>query len=314
MSSTMKRAFFAGGALVALLSLSAEARADGLAVGSSRIAPASRTKLAEDIAAFKSAEPGVRAKVRDVQSVKPEVYGKFQNPKPEASRELRRLGKDALVPMLEALAFDASQPGLAAHEREALKLGMIEAVGYLKDSRSVPVLTAIFADEAEQTATALAAATALGMVCDTAAVQLLERKAFDGSKTRLAALSGLGQCRSVQTANTLASALRGAQDDATRQVIIQALGTLGSSWAWAALGKDNADTGAKVRVQACDVLIETFVAAPARRAESKRAILKCEASNAIARIQAAKRGQNADTVKALEDLEKKLNKAAARAK
>lgn len=306
-----------GGALAALLGITTEAHADGLATAPSRIAPQNRSSLSQEIAAFKTAQPALRAKVRDVQSVKPEVYGKFQNPKPEASRELRALGKDALVPMLEALAFDASQPGLAPNEREALKLGMISAVGHLKDSRSVPVLAAILDDQTESSEAAFAAANALGRVCDTAASKLLDEKAQAGSKVRMAALSGLGECRKLESAKALAGALRAAKDDATRSAAIKSLGTVGSSWAWGALAKTDASaaaTGEKVRIEASDALIETFVSAPTVRAEAKRAILKCEAPNALSRVRSAKKGQNAETVAALEGIEKALEKAAARAR
>ncbi len=315
-NSFMRNAVF-GGVLVAVCTISGAARADGLATAPGRIAPANRQSLSQEIASFKTAQPGLRAKVRDVQSVKPEVYGKFQNPKPEASRELRALGKDALVPMLEALAFDASQTGLATNEREALKLGMISAVGYLKDGRSVPVLAAILDDQTESSEAAFAAANALGRVCNSAASKLLDEKAQAGSNVRLAAISGLGECRKVESAKALASALRGAKDDATRSASIKALGTLGSSWAWAALSKSDqsaAQTGDKVRNEASDALIETFVSAPTVREEAKRAILKCEASNALSRVRSAKKGQNAETVAALEGIEKALEKAAARAK
>lgn len=319
MSSTsfILRYSLVGGALVALLGIAGEARADGLATAPSRIAPANRSSLSQEIAAFKAAQPALRAKVRDVQNVKPEVYNKARNPKPEASRELRLLGKDALVPMLEALAFDASQPGLAANEREALKLGMISAVGHLKDSRSVPVLAAILDDQTESSEAAYAAANALGMVCDSAASKLLDEKAQAGSKVRMAALSGLGECRKLESAKTLTAALRGAKDDATRSLAVKSLGTIGSSWAWAALAKTDAtaaQTGNKVRIEASDALIETFVSSPTVRAETKRAILKCEAPNALESVRAAKKGQNAETVAGLEGIEKALEKAAARAR
>jgi hypothetical protein len=315
--NTFLRYTLSASALVALVGIATEARADGLATAPGRIAPANRSSLSQEIAAFKAAQPGVRAKVRDVQSVKPEVYSKAKNPKPEASRELRAMGKDALVPMLEALAFDASQTGLAPNEREALKLGMISAVGHLKDSRSVPVLAAILDDQTESSEAAFAAANALGMVCDSAASKLLDAQAQAGSKVRMAALSGLGECRKLESAKTLASALRGAKDDATRSTTIKALGTLGSSWAWAAMAKSDqsaAQTGEKVRIEASDALIETFVSAPTVRADAKRAILKCEAPNALSRVRNAKKGQSAETVAALEGIEKALEKAAARAR
>jgi hypothetical protein len=315
-SSFLRNALF-GGALVALFGITSEARADGLATAPGRIAPTSRTSLSQEIAAFKAAQPAVRAKVRDVQGVKAEVYGKRQNPRPESSRELRALGKDALLPMLEALAFEASQTGLASKEREALKLGMISAVGHLKDSRSVPVLAAILEDQSMSNDDAFAAASALGMVCDAAAAKVLDAQAQSGSKVRTAALAGLGECRKLESSKTLAAALRGATDDTTRNAAIRALGTLGSSWAWAAMArtdKSAAQTGVKVRNEASDALIETYLSTPTVRSEAKLAILTVEAPTALERIRSAKKGQNAETVSGLEAIEKALEKAAARAR
>ena len=56
----------------------------------------------------------------------------------------KRLGPDALMPMLEALAFDVpSVDGYAPQTKIALRAGLVEAVGMLRDARAVPVLRAI---------------------------------------------------------------------------------------------------------------------------------------------------------------------------
>ena len=288
------------------------ARADGLLVAPSKLAPEARTALSKDIAAAKRDLATVRAKVRDVQSVKPEVYKKQRNPVPEAARELRSLGRDALVPMLEALAFDASQPGLDAREREALVVGMISAVGVIRDSRSTPVLSAILDGEASLTPAAPAASVALGKTCGPAELKVLTTKSAEGSAVRAAAIEGLGECRTRESVNTLVTASRSTKDAGTLRAAVRALGTLGSSWAWAAMGKADDREAQAIRTTASDRLIEVYVKSADLRTEARRSILKCDAPNALERVRSAKTGADADTVKALETLETLLKKQAAR--
>ncbi len=288
------------------------ARADGLLVAPSKLAPAARTSLGKDIAGAKRDLAGVRAKVRDVQSVKPEVYKKRRNPIPEASLELKSLGKDALVPMLEALAFDASQPGLDAREREALVVGMLSAVGDIRDARSTPVLSAILDGETSATPAALAASIALGKACGPNEIKVLKAKSAEGSSVRAAAVQGLGECRTRESANALVSASKSASDTATQRAAVRGLGTLGSSWAWAAMGKADDQEAIDVRTLASDRLIEVFVKTAELRTDASRAILKCDAPNALERVRSAKKGADAETVKALEGVERLLKKQATR--
>ncbi len=255
----------------------------------------------------------VRAKVRDVQSVKPEVYKQQRNPIPEASRELKALGRDALVPMLEALAFDASQPGLSADEKEALVIGMISAVGEIRDARSTPVLAAILDAQPGSTPAALAAARALGKACGSSERQILISK-VDGEKLRAAAVQGLGECRTLDSAKAIAKVAKSSADGETRKSAVRALGVVGSSWAWAAEGKADDDEALEVRTLASNTLIDIFVADVNLRTDSKRAVLKCEAPNALERVRAAKARADATTAKALESLERLIAQSAARKK
>lgn len=309
--SSIKRFLSLGVASILFLAASG-ARADGLVVAPSKISPAARSSLAKDIGTAKRDLATVRAKVRDVQSVKPEVYKKRRNPIPEASVELKSLGKDALVPMLEALAFDASQPGLDAREREALVVGMLSAVGDIRDARSTPVLTAILDGETSSSPAAIAAATALGKACGPAEIKVLVAKSADGEPVRSAALEGLGECRTRESGKALVSGSRSAADVATLRAAARALGTIGSSWAWAAMGKADDAEAIEVRTMASDRLIEVFVKNEAVRSEARRSIQMCDAPNALERIQTAKKGADEATAKALSGLERLLKRQAKR--
>lgn len=309
---SIKKQLVAIGVASATFLAGTAAFADGIVIAPSKIATAPRASLSKDIVAAKRDHAAVRAKVRDVQGVKKEVYGKRQNPVPFATGELKALGKDALVPMLESLAFDASQPGLDAKEKEALAIGMLAAVGEIRDARSTAVVSAIFEAQDGSTPIAIAAATALGKRCDSAELTVLEARAADGQKLRLAAIEGLGECRRKEGARALASILSSTSDEPTQKAAVRSLGVVGSSWAWVARGKTEEQKGIEVRTTASDALLSFFVKTPALRTETRRAFLKCEAPNALEQIQKAKRGADASTQKALEEIEARLAKRAAR--
>ena len=84
----------------AVLLFTTSAAADGLAVKTNQLPAKSRVQLQAEIAKFKQAQPKAFQEVRDVQGYRPETYRKFRNPVPMVGRELRRLGKSALLPML----------------------------------------------------------------------------------------------------------------------------------------------------------------------------------------------------------------------
>jgi hypothetical protein len=214
--------------------------------------------------------------------------------------------------MLESLAFDASQPGLSLDEKEALIVGMLSAVGDLRDGRSTPVLAAILDAQPSSTPAAMAAARALGKACGSSERQILVSKSAEGEKVRAAALEGLGECRSLDSAKAIAKVAKSATDSDTKRSAVRALGVVGSSWAWAAAGKADDDEAIEVRTLASNTLIDVFVADANLRTESKRAVLKCEAPNALERVRSAKARADATTAKALESLERLIAKNAAR--
>ncbi|NUP09979.1 MAG: hypothetical protein HOW73_28355 [Polyangiaceae bacterium] len=294
-----------------IAALPTDAHAGGLVVDASKLEAKSRTSLATEIASSRSSLASVYAKVRDVQGVKPEVYSKFRNPVPTAGRELHALGKDALLPMLEVLAFDEAQTGLAAHEKEALTVGMLYAVGEIKDARAVPVLTSVLMSRSSSDPVAMAAASALGKMCRSSDVKLLAEQAKGGNARELAGIFGLGECRSKEAADALVVVIRSAKGDAAVQAV-RALGNVGSSWVWAA----KKDEGKAVRKLASDALVDAFAASSSLRKEASRAILKCDDEDALVRIRSAKdkaskAGRTAD-VTDLGDLEARIVKHRAR--
>ncbi len=246
-------------AAVTLSLVSNSAYADGLIGRASALKAKTRAKLQKTIASYRSATPEAFAAVRDVKGHRPEVYRKRKNPVPNVSLELRRLGRAALLPMLEALAFQAPERGsLKDDEWRALKVGMLHAVGILRDKRSAAVLQLAF-DKAQHARVQTAAALALGRLCDTQSYQLLEKSARGAGSKRTAAIRGLGQCRQLKSAKLLAELLYNGPADSVTIALGESLGFVGSSWAWRAMGPKAKDKGLAVREVAAAALVPAFI-------------------------------------------------------
>jgi hypothetical protein len=242
----------------AALLFSAEARADGTSTKTSALPAAARTQLQKEIAAWRVSNPQSFAAVASVDGHKPEVYGQYRRPIPTTEREFRRLGKAALLPMLDALAFTAPERGsLTDDEWNALQVGMLEGVGVLRDRRAAPVLAAIF--EAGNAAVVSAAAgRALGRLGGDAELAVLSKHAVAGDPLLTAAIAGLAECRRIESAKLLAGLLATTTDAALSETIASALGRLSSSWAWKTLGPAAAATGLAVREIAAKAFVDAF--------------------------------------------------------
>ncbi len=238
--------------------LAPTAFADGLAIAPTQLPAAERTKLAAEIAQAKRDNPGAFAALRNVKGHKPETYGQYRNPVPMVSRELRQLGNEALLPMLEVLAFDApSLAGATDLEREVYVTGLFDAVGRIRDGRAAPVLHAALS-ATQPGWLHRASAEAMGRLCDAASLERLRVGLADAVR-RTSAISGLGQCRSVAAAKLLADELDATVAAEEARVIAKALGALGSSWAWQALGPARKADGDKARGIAAAALVRGYV-------------------------------------------------------
>jgi hypothetical protein len=244
---------------VLTLGLAGTAFADGLAVAPAALTPESRASLAKQIAAARAAHPDAFDAVRDVKGYHKETYAKFRNPRPHVEGELRALGSAALLPMIDELVFHAPAKGDDSDaDLEALAAGLVDAVGSLRDARSGPVLAAIFATGKPHLVGA--AGRGLGKLCGDAELSVLVAHAADRGVTREAAIEGLGECRRIEAARELASLLDAAKTDADAASVAKALGTLGSSWAWATLGAGAEKEGLAVREVVARALVPAFVA------------------------------------------------------
>lgn len=247
------------GVLVGSLFMTASALADGILLAPSALSPAARAKLESQVQADRVAHPDAFNALKNVKGHRPEVYRNYRNPIPTASRELRGLGAQGLLPMLEALALAQPTRGsLNDAEWDALAVGMLEAVGVLRDVRSRAVLSAAFESKARPEVIA-AAARALGRLGGDPELALLTKHAKKSDPLFMAAIQGLGQMRRLESAKHLSALLASSTTDIESEAIGAAIGTLGSSWGWRSFGPKYAAQGLEVRKVCAQALAQGFV-------------------------------------------------------
>ncbi|UQA56396.1 hypothetical protein [Polyangium aurulentum] len=284
--------------------LAGSAWADGLLMKGTDLPEAARARLVKEVAEAKAQHPEAFAAVRGVRGHRPEVYRTFRNPVPMVERELRGLGPSALWPMLEAIALEKPPTdGLSSRDTEALAAGLLAAVGSLRDARSGPVLRVAFERSAAGSRVERAAAEAMGRLCGDAELSTLVARSAAGQERRLAAIGGLGECKRTESAKQLAQIAAGSEE-AAAEAAIGALGRVGSSWAWQALGREAEAQGEAVRSIAARGLVDAFVAhrRAEARAEVQKAILLVEHPAALDAIDRARGRADQETVIALDAL------------
>ncbi len=299
----------------ALLLSTGNARADGIVMAPSALAPEARVKLEQQIQAAKAANPAVFEAVKNLKGHRFEYYKNNRNPYPTVARELRALGPAALMPMLEALAVNQPERGsLTNAEWDALALGMLDTVGMIRDSRARPVLLAAFEAQGLRPKVLSAAGRALGRLGGDAELALLVKHAKDGDPLAPYAVGGLGWMRRVESAKHLAALLGSTKDAKLAAAAAEALGTVGSSWAWRALGKQRAAEGLEVRKICAEALAPSFVRSKGDvRTRSAESLLMLEHPATVDLLRAARPAKGA-TAKAVDHLIVRVQEQAARRK
>ncbi len=243
----------------------------GLAIQAAQMGPADRTALQNAVMADRLARPAAYDIVAVAKGCRPDGWMAARTPEPNCSRELRALGTAGLLPMLSALALDWSPQGLStdavnrAKEERALLVGLLEAVGTLRDTRARGVLHTLWQQArgrqelltplGRQMTVARATAEALGRLGGALELQALQQHLRADDPLYTAAIAGLGVCKRTDAAQLLVSALATAKDDATQRTIVQAMGAIASSWSWQALGRVRAEDGLRVRQRVTDALL-----------------------------------------------------------
>lgn len=295
------------GAVFALLGCtSVVAHADGLVARLNQLPARERATLQAAVAEQKRTDPKSFAAIRELKGYRPEHYRQFRNPIPQVGPELRHLGKAALLPMLEALVLDAPElAGATDDERHAVIEGMLSEVGRLRDARSAPALRLAFV-AAPSASLLRAAGRALGRLGDAASRGVLTASLNEPSR-RLAAIDGLGECRSSEAARALAKELDAATSKNDAASLVRALGNLGSSWAWQALGAARQAEGNDTREVAASALVRSYHRFDGEtRAAYRSALTMVESADTGRIVLAHKRGFDEATAQELEAVVKTI--------
>lgn len=298
-------------AAFALLLAASDASAAGVALNANDLPAKARAELAQEIARAKTDVPELVRQVRDVAAHARELDEASRLPGAPLTMPFKALGPRAFGPMIELLAFDAQAardlPGTSA---TALRLGLVEAIGMIRDARAIPVF-ALLLERSTDYDTMRASAEGLARVGTDDAVAILASAAQKarGTERERAILAGMHDCRREAAAKLLAARLDATDiDDATARIVARSLGGVGNAWAWKTL-PSQAEQSA-TRAVAARALVRAYVrfgSTEVREAAAK-ALLVVDDPSTTALVGDAKRSAKGDLLVALDALEKRLAK------
>jgi hypothetical protein len=292
------------------LALSGSASAaPGISLDAAKLPPQTRTELRASIDKARLSDPASFHEVRDLVSRARELDSHARGRKAPISLRLAQLGTNALLPMLELVAFDAPAlaPGETAAERASVSRDLVEAIGLLHDARALPVLVAVLGRDGDFATTRTSAEAVARLDSDEAANALVAGVSKATGERATAILAGMGSCHRAVVAPTLADRLAARPDEAAARHIMKSLGHVGSAWAWKTL-TDRHDE-ASSRETAARALVTAYVqyTGEARDAAAK-ALMVVDDSHTDALIEAARQGASADGALALDELARRFAK------
>ncbi len=305
---TMRHIIVLSFALLLAVPLGALAR--GVLVSPEDLDPAVRETLRAEIDAARTATPEAFQRFADLRSRVSEIDTAKRGRLPVFLPTLQAMGSDALMPILEEIAFDAPERGdLVDSAWVGWRASLLQAVGQLRDFRAAPVLKAVIVRGPAQLLITSAATAAYGkLLCDEATAWLVEALAAADGERRLGILRGLGSCRRALAVDALAAALRARPDAKEAHIIAKSLGDAGSSWAWrtpmvAATGDEDA-----VRSMAAAALAEMWPAYDGQAQKKiSHALLVVDHPDTPVLLRAAVEGADAATKAAGEKLIDRFN-------
>jgi hypothetical protein len=282
------------------------ARADGV-VDVRRLDATQRTELVAKISKARVAEPAAFTVIARTPELAVEMDKNKRGRFAPVGRHLRRLGKPALLPMLEMLAVQGPRQGnLTDSAWLALRVGLIEAVGAQREAIAQPVLRAILDGETDYWVVR-AAAEAIGRYGDDAAAKTLIGLAANAGPKQLAVLSAIGDCRRRVVAEALADMVRKSLDAKQAKLVIDALGDVGNSWAWKTPSVSKYGEETSVRGTAAKALVAAFVKHQGSlRGQAQKAILLVDDASTPSLIAQARSGAPPATQAALDQLAQKF--------
>ncbi|MCP3059671.1 hypothetical protein LXT21_12865 [Myxococcus sp. K38C18041901] len=280
MSSTLSRGLCtAVSLLLMLLALPALAQTDGLGA------------LREEVAKARQQTPEAFTRLEAAVAQVDVLDARKRGTVAAIAPLFRQLGPQGLWPMVERLAFDTGQAPQPERDsaKLALQLGMIEATGELRDARLLPLWTYLLERLETRRPARRAAATALAKLESDEAAQVLVALSREAGARGLSVLGAMGSCRRLTVAQRLAEVLAARPAPEVARRVAQALGDIGSAWAWKTPQvKHRAEEGAVRRV-AAEALVHAWpdYSGDAQRALTQ-AVLRVDAPETLTLLQSTR--------------------------
>lgn len=288
---------------LALSALPAAASAEGAVASPADLPLETRSQLAEEIAAARKANPGPFAAVASVRAKMAELDANKRGRMAPVSLLLKPIGSAVLLPLIEQALFEGPRGDLNDSAWLAWQVGLVETLGMLRDTRSLPVLDAALRTNTRRELVR-AAAEAIGRLGTDEAARLLvafSSDALRGEQVR----SAMGNCRRLIIAQSLAAHAERVDDAREATTLARALSDVGNAWAWETPAVRDAAPGEEraVRDVAAGALVRLFVRfdGPARQAASN-ALLVVDAPTTSEQIEIAARAAPAQAKDALATL------------
>ncbi|MBI5531258.1 MAG: hypothetical protein HY898_00985 [Deltaproteobacteria bacterium] len=294
---------------LATASWTREAAADGLLIGRSNLSAQAAATLQTQVRDARATQPRGFEQLAQLRARLPELDARKRGRYPLVGMELKALGVDGLMPMLEEIALNAAPRGtLSDAAWSAWRAGLVEAVGGLRDPRAEPVLAAVLDSPVTDPLIVEAAAAAYGKLATDAVAARLVALSRVASSRQMSILSGMGNCRRTVVADRLAEAMAAASDDATARALARALGDVGSAWAWKSAGMGHLDEEQAVRGAAARALVAALpLHGPDARLKITAAVLVVDHPSTLALIDAEKAGASPDGKAALDELARRFS-------
>jgi hypothetical protein len=281
----------------------ASAQARGLMLAPGALPVARASELRRSILAFKRQKPQAFQAVQEIERAAPRLHAVRRGRLAALGPAFKALGPDALLPMLSLLSFEAhDDQAMSPGASLALRVGLLEAVGHLRDPRALPVLTAIVEHEAaREPEVTRAAVSALGAYASDEVVTLLLSLSRRQGAERDAVLAGLGNCRRTAIAHELARALRSETSASAERQLVDSLAAVGNAWAWQTPPvREHAGDEAEVRRTAAAALVAAFLRSHGSlRDAASNALMVVDAPETPVLIDAAQAGATAEQRAAL---------------
>jgi hypothetical protein len=266
----------------------------------------------KEIARANADVPELVKQVRDVASHAKDLDEASRLPGAPLTMHFKALGPRAFGPMIELLAFDArSAKDLSGTPQAALRLGLIEAIGIIRDARAIPVFTNLLDARSSDFDTQRAAAEGLARIGTDDALAALSKSLVTarGTERERAILSGLHDARREAAAKVLASRLDAPDiDEPTAKIAAKSLGGVGNAWAWKTVSQARNEEAA-TRAVAARALVKAYVRFSGEaRDQAAKSLLVVDDPSTASLVADAKKNANADVLRALTALEQRLSK------